>query len=168
LQNSKYEPSDLTEITWDHIIIKTQRPYLRDVAANALKEMSQQFYDDMWHNIYLLSAYRSYKDQEKLRNEWCSTLKCAKNWWSEHQLWLAVDIHVANSQWWYSQFNSWYLDWMNENAYKYWFINTYRKWPKIDGKMNEIRHWRYVWVPFATELHEKDMSFAERVNSREK
>ena len=167
LQNSKYEPSDLVEITWEHIVIHTQRPYLRWAAATALSELSNQFYEDMWHNIYLLSAYRSYKDQERLWNQWCTTARCAKNGWSEHQLWLAVDIHVADAKWWYSQFSSWYLDWMNENAYKYGFINTYRKWPKIDEKMNEIRHWRYVWVPFATELHEKDMSFAEWVNNNQ-
>ena len=139
---------------------------LKDIQRNN-SYITNQFYEDMWHNIYLLSAYRSYKDQERLWNQWCTTARCAKNGWSEHQLWLAVDIHVADDKWWYAQFSSWYLDWMNENAYKYGYINTYRKWPKIDGKMNEIRHWRYVWVPFATELHEKDMSFAEWVNNNQ-
>jgi hypothetical protein len=33
--------------------------------------------------------------------------------------------------------------------------------------MKENRHWRFVGVPFATELHEKNMSFAERVKNNE-
>ena len=129
--------------------------------------MSESFYKEFWKKIYVASAYRTYQDQVRLFDGWCSTIRCAKIGASEHQLGLAVDIHVATKNW-YSHFASWYLDWMNENAYKYGFINTYSKGPKVDWKMKEIRHRRYVWVPFATELHEKDMSFAERVNSREK
>lgn len=165
LQNKEYEPSDLVQVTWKHIIIATKKPYLRQAAATAFQDLSEQFHADFWKDLYLASAYRSYKDQERLREVWCSTLKCAKIWWSEHQLWLAVDIHIANPKWWYTQFSSGYLDWMNENAYKYWFINTYSKWPKVDGKMAEIWHRRFVWIPFAIELHEKDMSFAERINN---
>ena len=45
---------------------------------------------------------------------------------------------------------------IKSNAYKYWFINTYRKWAKIDGKMAEVWHedmfentWpRIVWKGF--------------------
>jgi D-alanyl-D-alanine carboxypeptidase len=53
---------------------------------------------------------------------------------------------------------------MNTNAYKYGFINTYRKGVEIDGKMSELWHRRYVGVPFATELYNKDLSFAEYYN----
>ncbi len=167
LQNEKYEPADLVLITWKYITVKTKRPYLRDAAEYALEQMSQAFYERFNTNLYVLSAYRSYKDQERLREKWCSTIRCAKIWWSEHQLWLAVDIHVANKNGWYTQFSSWYLDWMNENAYQYGFINTYSKGPKVDGKMAEIWHWRFVWIPFATELHDQNITFAERVKNNE-
>jgi len=30
--------------------------------------------------------------------------------------------------------------------------------------MKEVRHWRYVGIPLATELYKKDMSFAEYYN----
>ena len=166
LQNKKYEPSDLVEIDTENIVNKAARPYLRQAAATAFDEMTESFYKEFWEKIYVASAYRTYQDQVRLFDEWCSSIRCAKIWASEHQLGLAVDIHVATKKW-YVQFSSGYLDWMNENAYKYGFINTYSKWPKVDWKMKEIRHRRYVWVPFATELHEKDMSFAEWISSNE-
>ena len=162
LQNRQYEPSDLVEINTENIV------YLRQAAATAFDEMIENFYTEFWEKIYVASAYRTYQDQVHLFDEWCSSIRCARIWASEHQLGLAVDIHVA-TKYWYIHFSSGYLDWMNENAYKYGFINTYSKWPKVDWKMKEIRHRRYVWVPFATELHEKDMSFAEwvKVNNEE-
>ena len=163
LQNKQYEPADLIELNIENIVNKAARPYLRQAAATAFDEMTENFYKEFWEKIYVTSAYRTYQDQVRLFDGWCSTIRCAKIWASEHQLGLAVDIHVA-TKYWYTHFSAWYLDWMNENAYKYGFINTYSKWPKVDWKMKEIRHRRYVWVPFATELHEKDMSFAERVN----
>lgn len=166
LQNKQYEPSDLVAIDSEYVVIKTARPYLRQAAAIAFDEMTKDFFQKFWEKIYVASAYRTYQDQVRLFNEWCSTIRCAKIGASEHQLGLAVDIHVA-TKYWYTHFVSGYLDWMNENAYKYGFINTYSKGPKIDWKMKEIRHWRYVWVPFATELHEKDMSFGEWVKSNE-
>lgn len=162
LQNEKYEPSDLVLITWKYITVNTKKPYLRDAAAYALQQMAQDFYKEFKTNLYVLSAYRSYNDQVRLFEQWCNTIRCAKIWASEHQLWLAMDVHVA-TKYGYTQFYSWYLDWMNNNAYKYWFINTYKKWEKIDWKMAEIRHWRFVWIPFATELQNKNMTFAQWV-----
>ena len=164
LQNKEYEPSDLISYNTENIVNTAARPYLRQAAATAFDKLTENFYLEFGEKIYVKSAYRTYKDQVRLFDEWCSSTRCAKIGASEHQLGLAVDIHVATKNW-YTHFSSGYLDWMNENAYKYGFINTYSKWPKVDWKMKEIWHWRYVWVPFATELHEKDMSFAERVNS---
>ena len=164
LQNKQYEPSDLVELNTENIVNKAARPYLRQAAATAFDEMTESFYSEFWEKIYVASAYRTYQDQVHLFDGWCSNIRCAKIGASEHQLGLAVDIHVA-TKYWYTHFSSGYLDWMNENAYKYGFINTYSKWPQVDWKMKEIRHRRYVWVPFATELHEKDMSFAEWVNN---
>ena len=166
LQNKQYEPSDLVSFNTENVINKAARPYLRQAAATAFDEMTKAFYSEFWEKIYVASAYRTYEDQVRLFNGWCSSIRCARIWASEHQLGLAVDIHVA-TKYWYMHFSSGYLDWMNENAYKYGFINTYSKWPQVDWKMKEIRHRRYVWVPFATELHEKDQSFAERINSSE-
>ncbi len=164
LNNKKYKPSDLVQIDTEYIVNRAGRPFLRQPAQIAFEKLAKKFNEDLKKNLYLVSAYRTYRDQATLFEWWCSSTRCAKIWWSEHQLWLAVDIHLATKNWynilWWDN-----LDWLNGNAYKYWFINTYRKWAKIDWKMKEVRHWRYVGIPLATELYKRDMSFAEYYNT---
>lgn len=160
LNNIKYTPADLVQIDSEYIVNRAWRPYLRMPAQVALQKMAEDFYKSLDKHFYLISAYRSYSDQTSLFEDWCSSIRCAKIWASEHQLWLAVDIHVATKNW-YTVLWSWSTSRLNKNAYKYWFINTYKKWPKIDGKMKEVWHRRYVGVPLATELFKKDLSFAE-------
>lgn len=164
LNNKKYHPVDLLQIDTDYIVNRAWRPYLRQPALLAFEQMVKQFNNDTNKKIYLISAYRTYRDQATLFEWWCSSKRCAKIWWSEHQLWLAVDIHVATINW-YNHLDWKELKWMQDNAYKYWYINTYRKWVDIDGKIKEVRHWRYVWVPFAKELYKNDMTFAEYYNA---
>lgn len=164
LNNKRYSPSDLIQVDTDYIINRAWRPYLRQSAQIAFEQLAEKFHKDLEEKLYLISAYRTYADQATMFEWGCSSIRCAKIWWSEHQLWLAVDIHVATRNW-YNIFGWENLDWMNENAYKYWYINTYRKWADIDWKMKEVRHWRYVGIPLATELYKKDMSFAEYYNT---
>ena len=163
LNNKNYIPADLTKISSNYIVNKAWRPYLRQSAECALSQMAEAFYQQLHKKFYLVSAYRTLHDQATLFEAWCSLNRCARVWGSEHILWLAVDIHVANKNW-YQKFSDKYLDWMNQNAYKYGFINTYRKGKDIDGKMKEVWHWRYVWVPLATKLYKKDLSFSQYFN----
>jgi len=167
LNNKKYIPSDLVQIDSEYIVIRAGRPYLRMPAQVAFEKMAEDFYKDLDRQLYLISAYRSHGDQSTLFEDWCSSNRCAKIWWSEHQLWLAVDIHLSTKNW-YNVLGEKYLNWLNNNAHRYWFINTYRKWADIDGKMKEVRHRRYIWIPLATELFKKDLSFAEYYNTVEK
>ena len=160
LKNKNYVPADLVRISSKNIVNKSWRPYLRQPAEYALSKLAEAFNDNFNKKLYLVSAYRTLHDQATLFEWWCSLNRCAKIWWSEHILWLAVDIHVATKNW-YNKFNGETLKRMNKNAYKYGFINTYRKWLDVDWKMPEVWHWRYVWVPLATELNDKDLSFAE-------
>jgi len=160
LENIRYVPADLSQIDSEHIVNRAGRPYLRLSAQIAFETMAEDFYLATNKQFYLMSAYRSYNDQATLFEWGCSLSRCAKLGASEHQLWLAVDIHLATKNW-YNLLWGEYLKWLNENAHKYWFINTYRKGVKIDGKMKEVWHWRYVWKYLATELFEKDLSFAE-------
>ena len=163
LQNKRYTPSDLIQIDSEYVVSRAGRPYLRQPAQVAFEKMAKDFYLQLWQQFYLLSAYRSHSDQANLFEWWCSSNRCARIWASEHQLGLAVDIHLA-TKYWYNVLWWEYLDRLNQNAHNYGFINTYRKWYKIDGKMPEVWHRRYVWIPLATELFEKDLSFAEYYN----
>lgn len=160
LQNKEYSPSDLTKIDTSNIIDNSGRSYLRKSAQLAFSKMASDFNKKFDKQFYLMSAYRTYEDQAILFEYGCSLNRCAKIWWSEHQLGLAIDIHLATQKW-YKKLSGEYLQRMNESAYKYWYINTYRKWVEVDGKMSEVWHWRYVWVPLATELKKQDLSFAE-------
>ena len=160
LENKRYTPSDLIKIDSSYIVNRAGSPYLRQPANLAFDKMAQAFNTQLERKFYLISAYRTFHDQATLFEWGCSAIRCAKIWGSEHQLWLAVDIHIATSNG-YNKLNWEYLDRMNDNAYKYGFINTYRKGAEIDWKMSEVWHWRYIWVSFATELHKQDLSFAE-------
>ena len=163
LQNKKYAPSDLVKIDVSNIVDHAGRSYLRQPAKLAFAKMANEFNTQFDKQFYLMSAYRTYGDQTTLFEYGCSLTRCAKIWWSEHQLWLAIDIHLAKERW-YTKFSGEYLDRMNNNAYKYWFINTYRKGVDVDWKMNEVWHRRYVWAPFAATLFKKDLSFAQYYN----
>ncbi|HKL43903.1 MAG TPA: M15 family metallopeptidase [Candidatus Absconditabacterales bacterium] len=160
LNNKKYKPSDLVQVDTDYIVNRAGRPFLRQPAQVAFEKLAESFNKNLDEKLYLISAHRTYRDQETLFEGGCSSNRCAKIGGSEHQLGLAVDIHLATKHG-YNILGEEYLNWMNENAHKYGFINTYRKGAEIDGKMKEVRHWRYVGIPLATELYKKDMSFAE-------
>lgn len=165
LKDAKYEPTDLEKISDEYTVIKAYRPYLRKEAAQSFAELSKAFYEKFNKKLYVISAYRSYNDQLHLINDWCEFERCAKVGWSEHQLWLAVDIHIANAKWWYRAMWWESFDWLKENAYLYGFHNTYSKWYNVDGKMVESRHWRYLGTDFAKVLYDREITISEYTKS---
>lgn len=160
-----YKPLDLAPIFSHFTHNKSSKFSLRITAGIALADMARAFQDhfDGIYKLYMISAYRSYWSQSALLKNWCEEKRCADPWSSEHQAWLAVDISVANKNWKTIQMTtgSVYYKWMAQNAYKYWFHNTYQKWEDIDGKMAEHRHRRFVGAPFATYLHDNGLTIAE-------
>jgi D-alanyl-D-alanine carboxypeptidase len=61
-----------------------------------------------------------------------------------------------------------YYKWLDENAYKYGFHNTYQKWLEIDWYEIEPWHWRYMWVELATYLKDNNLTIAEFYFNKEK
>ena len=168
LSNKQYKPSDLVSIDLEYIYTKDINPQIRFLANNGLFELSKAFFKEFNEDrLYLYSAYRSAWHQAYLIQQWCSYSQCAKVAASEHQLWLAVDIHIyttANKikhMWWE------YYERMLNNAHLYWFTNTYRKGYNIDGKIKEPRHRRYVWLEMATYLYKRELTLAEYFKSLE-
>lgn len=159
-----YVPHDLAPIKNEFIVDRASTSLLRNNANNALYLLSKEFYTNFEKKLYLFSAYRSSSYQKYLVNQWCRWESCARPWGSEHQLGLAVDIHVSNQKWWVINMWGEYFERMLENAHRYWFINTYQKWYKIDGKVSEPRHRRYVWIAFATYLYEQELTIAQYVH----
>lgn len=161
--NLSYEPNDLENINWNYLLDSKWDSKIRKEAGIELKNMSKDFYDNFEEKISVVSAYRSYFYQVWIKNWWCPDNFCAKAWYSEHQTWLAIDLFEASNKesWKNSKKLQKYYNWLDENAHKYWFINTYKKWIEIDWYEVEPWHWRYIWIKLATYLKENNMTFAE-------
>lgn len=161
----KYEPSDLVPLQWRSHISAQARHTFRSEAADALEEMANAFYETFWTNIVIASAYRSYSYQKNSISETCKqSWRCAREWESEHQLWLAVDLWEAtNEEKFLSKYKNYY-DRLHNNAHKYWFHQSYQNWREFDWYYIEPRHRRYLGTWLATKLHEKNITFTQYVN----
>lgn len=163
--NVNYEPSDLVSLQWrSHISAQTIHT-LRKEAADNLEKMADAFYETFWTNIVVASAYRSYSYQKNSISESCKqSWRCAREWESEHQLWLAVDLWEAtNEEKFLSKYQKYYNR-LHDNAHLYWFHQSYQNWREFDWYYIEPWHRRYLWTWLATKLHEKDITFTQYVN----
>ena len=162
--NVNYEPSDLVHLQWRSHISAWTTHSLRKEAADNLEKMANDFYSEFWVNIVVVSAYRSYVYQKNSISESCKqSWRCAREWESEHQLWLAVDLWEATNE---EKFLSKYQNYYNrlyENAHLYWFHQSYQNWREFDGYYVEPRHRRYLWTWLATKLYEKNITFTQYV-----
>jgi len=163
--NLSYIPQDLVALKWEFIIDTKWNQILRKEAIQNLDKLSKDFYNDFKVKLKIVSAYRSYTYQKWIKDRWCSDLFCAKAWYSEHQSGLAIDIFEATTkQDFLSKSNlKKYFNWMEINAYKYGFHNSYKNGREVDGYTPEPWHWRYVWEVLATILHKQNITFAEYI-----
>jgi hypothetical protein len=160
--NIGYEPSDLVVLQWLSHISAQSKHTLRNESANNLEKMANDFYQKFWKDIVIVSAYRSYSYQKNSISESCKQSgRCAREWESEHQLWLAVDLWEASSESKFLSKYQKYYDWLQENAHLYWFHQSYQNWREIDGYYTEPWHWRYLGVDLATKLRENDITFTQ-------
>ncbi len=158
--NKLYKPNDLVYLK-DKYIFNASYHQLRKIPAIALSMMAKDFYNKFWVKLSVRSAYRSYYQQLNLWNNWYKAY-VAVPWYSEHQAWLAVDLfYVSNSKLKMKASTSKYYDRLQNNAYKYWFINSYQKWIKIDWFPKEPWHWRYVWNKLAKYLYDNHLTLIE-------
>ena len=162
--NVNYEPSDLVPLQWRSHISAQAKHTLRKEAADNLEKMANAFYTKFWKNIVIASAYRSYGYQKNSISESCKKSgRCAREWESEHQLWLAVDLWEAtNEKKFLSKYQKYY-DRLHENAHLYWFHQSYQNWREFDGYYIEPRHRRYLWTWLATKLHDRNITFTQYV-----
>lgn len=155
-----YVPQDLEPINSDFTSNKARKYQLRKEAWDAFADMAWHFWDDSWRKkrLTINTAYRSYSYQKHLIETYCKnkTAQCAEAWASEHQAGLALDLWVNNKS-----IDQQSFEWLQANAYKRGFHNTYQKGVEIDGQTIEKRHRRYLWKELAKELYEKEMSLAE-------
>lgn len=163
-----YVPQNLELISSEFIDdTKWNTQLLRREANEALQKMWKDFYAKFSKKLLVISAYRSYSHQESIKAGWCPDNLCAEPWFSEHQLWLAIDILAVSTsdEWNKDKILASYYDWFNQNAYTYGFTNTYQKWFEIDWYEIEPWHWRYLWEELATYLKENKLTTAEFYNN---
>lgn len=164
LTNSMYEPDDLVQMQSNTFLSIQWNRSLRQEANDHLFLMSKSFYENFQKPLVVMSAYRSYSYQKYQISESCKANGyCAREWESEHQLGLAVDLWEAtNEEKFLSSYQKFY-DWLKEHAHLYGFHQSYQNGKEVDGYPIEPWHWRYVWVDLATKLYEKKLTFAEYV-----
>ena len=162
--NISYEPVDLVWLQWRNHISAQAKHTLRKEAADNLERLASDFYSEFGKDIVIASAYRSYGYQKNSISESCKQSgRCAREWESEHQLWLAVDLWEASSESKFLAKYQKYYDWLHENAHSYWFHQSYQNGREIDGYYIEPWHWRYLGVDLATKLRERDITFTQYV-----
>lgn len=166
--DKKYIPKNLTVIK--STFLNDNWKLLSTHMQENLLQMWEKFSRHFWQNLEIVSWYRSYDYQKWIKDRWCIDRFCAKAWHSEHQSGLALDIFETTTK---QEFLSkpkyaQYYDWLDKNAHKYWFINTYIRWYEIDWYDEEPWHWRYVWPELASILKKKNLSFAQYYNLKNK
>lgn len=115
-------------------------------------------------DIKIISAYRSFYDQNSLKSSYKMIYGSGANkfsadqGYSEHQLGTTVDFTTSQNGASYSNFEKTpaYL-WLSDNAYKYGFILSYPK----DNKYYQYEswHWRFVGRDLAQKLHDEGKNF---------
>jgi LAS superfamily LD-carboxypeptidase LdcB len=158
-----YIPKNMVELKWDYLLDFKWNSQVRQITLKNLQLLSIDFYHTFWRKLKIVSAYRNYKYQKRIKDRGCSDLFCAKAWYSEHQSGLAVDFWEASTLTNYQNNRRLkkYFEWIKKYWPKHWFTNTYQKWREIDGYAIEPWHWRYVWKSLAQYLSRNNITFAE-------
>ena len=162
--NENYLPSSLSQIPTKYTYPDDNKDY--QFLSDALPRL-EDMVDDARHDhvdLEVLSAYRSFSDQEALKSEYKVTYGSGANafsadqGYSEHQLGTAIDFTTASTAPALDGFDK--TDgytWMVQNAYRYGFILSY---PAGNAYYEyEPWHWRFVGKTLATRLHNAKQNF---------
>jgi len=158
-----YAPENLISIDNEYVIDRKWNWQLRAQALAALYRMSEVFYWEFETEIVLVSTYRSYNYQKWIKDRGCPDELCAKAGHSEHQTWLAIDLWEAstNALFLSNQNYKEYFEWLQVNAHRFGYHNSYQKGLDVDGYVKEPWHWRYVWADLASILKEQNLTLTE-------
>lgn len=146
-----YEPSI------EKLYLSQAWPFLKTMLDDAAKEGV---------DLKILSAYRSFDTQTKLKNAYTVTYGINSNkfsadqGYSEHQLGTAVDFTTSKLGAKYTTFEKTAsYTWLTQNAYRYGFVLSYPK--KNAYYIFEPWHWRFVGKALALKLHNENKNFVD-------
>lgn len=165
-----YVPDDLVTIDVPYVLDNPEVNQLREVAADALKDMFETAKDSDVY-LYARSGYRSYQTQVQLfkgysekHGEEAANRFSAKPGQSEHQTGLVMDIT--------SESVNFQLDeefgetkegkWVEKHAHEFGFVIRYPEgMEEITNYTYEPWHIRYLGVNLATKIYESGLTYEE-------
>ena len=161
--NENYTPSSLANINPDFVFDKKKTLQFHGEAVWRLAQMFNEA-SSSGHALALISAYRSFKEQTSLKNQYTVTYGKGANafsadqGYSEHQLGTAIDLTTPKLGNNYTSIDkSDAYAWLLENGWKFGFVESY---PKNNSYyVYEPWHWRFVGVELATVLHTNNRNF---------
>lgn len=162
--NEHYEPKDLTTLANKYTYDSKIKYRLLDQVVSYLEEMLDEAEDD-GVSLKVISAYRSFADQTKLKSNYqiiygagTANQFSADQGYSEHQLGTTVDFTTPELKDNFDTFDKTEaFAWLEKNAYKYGFIMSYPK--NNTYYVYEPWHWRYVGVDLAHRLNRQKKNF---------
>lgn len=166
---SDYEPTDLVSISTKYAWGDAGSKRIRKVVYDAFVEMWNQANED-GHYLMINSAYRPYKDQETIYNNYKAKQGqkyadsiAAHPGYSEHQTGLCLDIFSKTNSNKQTFGDSETAAWLKNNSYKYGFILRYPEDSNINatGFTYEAWHYRYVGKEAAKYIYENNIIFEE-------
>ena len=161
--SKNYKPNDLVKINSKYATDKKQ--VAERVAVNAFIDMYNAAYKD-GYGLVINSSYRSYNDQMEICDQYRQlygdayvSKYVALPGFSEHQTGLSFDIGSTNSKTFASSKE---YSWMQDNAYKYGFIQRFPKgYESVTGFRAEPWHYRYVGKKIAKYIHDEKITYEE-------
>jgi len=161
--NENYLPADLTAVSELHDYKNGKQAFVLTQVGPFLEELLNDA-DRADNPMRVLSAYRSFAEQETLKGRYTVRYGSGANQfsadqgYSEHQLGTAVDLTTDALGDDLSAFGD--TDayrWLLDNAYKYGFVLSY---PQGNAYyLFEPWHWRFVGKDLAKYLHEEGKKF---------
>lgn len=156
-----FEASDLVSLNKDYS--PNERKMKKEAAEAMVKMIDAAKKDNI--NLFVVSGYRTEKQQETLFNNSNeknglehALLYSAKKGHSEHQTGYAADLNSVDES--FKDTNEY--KWLNQNAFKYGFIERYKKDKEfITGYGYEPWHYRYVGIDIATKIYTENITFEE-------
>lgn len=152
--------------------VKDYSVKLLPVAMDALNDMLLDFYNVTSNDgVHVNAGHRTveyqqelYADELKQTGQESSTL-VAKPGYSEHHTGLVVDFTTYQNGKYIKYDGTGDFEWINLNCYKYGYINRYplgkESLTLID---NEPWHFRYVGVPHATVMQQRNLCLEEYID----
>ncbi|MBQ7010998.1 MAG: M15 family metallopeptidase [Clostridia bacterium] len=146
--------------------------------AELMSVMFDGFLDETELNDYLItSGYRDYQLQQETLDEMIADYGsesaalryCALPGYSEHHTGLAFDVYVFTDEQKTYKLGEEKMpgvyNWIYDNCAKYGFIHRYQAGKEsITGFAEESWHFRYVGLPHAQIMEERDFCFEEYIN----